>query len=112
MERQVHARASIKVCHAHIATHLVLCWDRGRLGCCGNPSQLVGNSRENLNIYISSHKHIQLHARLFFILFVFHSLQAEISPMRFKMNMDKTYPASMWLHVMAVEGTHPQPGQA
>ena len=48
----------------------------------------------------------------FFILFVFIPLQAEICPIRFNMNMNKTYPASMWSHEMAMEGTHSQPGHA
>ena len=88
-EPQVHVRASTKICHAHISTRLVGCWDRGPLGCCGNPSPLVGNSRENINIYTSSHKYMHVHTRLFFMLFVFLSLQAGISPVTLVKNMNK-----------------------
>ena len=54
VETEVRARASTKTCHAHIPIRLVGRWDTGPSGCCGNPSPLVGNSRENINIYILS----------------------------------------------------------
>ena len=54
VELQVHVRASTKICHAHIPTRLVSCWNRGPLGCCGKPSPVVGSSRENINMYILS----------------------------------------------------------
>ena len=81
--------ASTKKCHAHILTRLVGLWDRGPLGCCGNPSPLVHNSRENMNIYTSTHKYMQVHTRLFFMWFVFLLLQAELSPVTLVKNMKK-----------------------
>ena len=84
VEIQVHVWASTKICHAHVA-----CWDGGPLGCCGHPSPLAGNSRETVNIYTSSHKYMHVHTRLFFMWFVFLSLQAEISAVRLVKNMNK-----------------------
>ena len=52
VKTQVHARASTNGCNAHIPTRSVKRWDRGPLGCCGNPSSLAGNSRENINISV------------------------------------------------------------
>ena len=42
---------------------------------------------EEILTYIFSHKHMHVHTRLFFILFVPFSLQAETSPMTFTKNM-------------------------
>ena len=67
---------------------------------------------EKISTYTSSHKHMHMHTRFFFILFVFLLLQAEKSPMRFKVNMKKTYPASMWPHAMAMKGIYSKPGHA
>ena len=51
----------LKICRAHIRTRLVGCWERGPLGCCENPSPLLGNSRENINIYILSYIYAYTH---------------------------------------------------
>ena len=92
VEIQVHARASTKICHTHIPTRLAGYWDREPLGCCGNPSPLVGTLDE-ISTYISSDNYMQTHTRtlaLFCIFFVFLTLQAEISPSKFNKDLNKS----------------------
>ena len=90
VEIHVHARASTKICHAHIPTCLVGRWDRGPLGYCGNLSPLLGNSREHITIYILSciHAHSHVYTRPLFTLFLPLSLQARKAHMTFNKGLE------------------------
>ena len=121
VETQVHARASIKNMPRPYPNRLVGCCDRGPVGCCGNPSPLLGNSRENQHIY--SLKNICMCTlALFFMLFVALSSQAGISPVTFAKDMNKIssqhvtpcngnegYPLPTWA-VVATGDTYPGGG--
>ena len=111
VETQVQAGAFTKICHAHIPTCLLGIGIQNPLGVVETQVYSWG-TLEKISTYISSHKYMHVHTRLCFIFFVFLLLQAEISPMRFNMNMNKTHPASMRRHAIAMKGTHSTPGHA
>ena len=88
-----------------IEEHSLACWDRGALGCCGNPSPLVANSRKNINTYILSYICTHTHTctlALFVIFVVPLPLQAELAPQKIIKNMRKT-PSQ---HVAPCNGIH------